>query len=385
MALRINNNISAIIAQRALSRSLTGVHRSMERLASGLRINRAADDASGLVISEGLRSEVARLGQNVRNAQQGSDLLQVAEGSLQVVNNILLRMKSLAIESANSSVGNSGREAISAEFTQLVAEIDRIAKATTYNRQSLLSGFGNQVSAASTALTTSQATGVTHIALSATEAGTFTFIDSAGDSQLTLGNGVFTQTLNIGTVLDGSAVATGTRVIANFDRLGIQVTLAGPNAAAATGSYVDGDLNGADIIIEGSTGGVFQVGPSDRAVDRLEVGIPDLRATGELLNLGGVSVGGIATARQAIASIDNAISTVANSRSTLGSVQNRLSFSISFTEAELESIQAAESKIRDADMALEVTELSRHQIILQGGNAMLVQANVGAVQALSLI
>lgn len=385
MPLRINNNISAINAQRAVGRSLAGVNRGMARLASGLRVNSAADDASGLEISEGMRSEIARLGQNVKNAQQGSDLLQVAEGSLQEVNNILVRMKSLAIESANSTVSDTNREAISAEFSQLVAEIDRIAKATTYNSQSLLSGFGNQVSAASTALTTSASTGVTRIAISATETDTFTFIDDAGDSQLTLGNGVLTQTLRIGTLLDGSAVAAGRTAIANFDLLGIQVTLAGPSASGATGSYADGDLNGANIIIEGSTGGVFQVGPSDRVVDRLEVGIPNFQATGEVLNLGEVSVGGIGTARQAINSVDNAISVVANARGTIGSVQNRLSFSISFTEAELESIQASEATIRDADVALEVSELSRYQILLQSGNAMLVQANVGALQALSLL
>ena len=384
MPMRINNNISAINAQRSVGRNLKAVNRGMSRLSSGLRVNRAADDASGLMISEGLRSEVARLSQNVRNAQQGSDLLQVAEGSLQQVNDILGRMKGLAIESANATVSDTGREAISAEFSNLVAEIDRIAQATSYNSQNLLSGFGNQVSAASTALTSSATTGVARIELSATEADTFTFIDSAGDNQLTLGNGVITQTLSTGTILDGSTVATGATAIANFDHLGIQVTLTGPNTSAGS-SYVDGDLNEATIIVEGFNGGVFQVGPSARAVDRIEVGIPDLRATGESLNLNQASVGSIGDAREAITSIDDAISTVASSRGSLGSTQNRLSFSISFTEAEIESIQTAEATIRDADVALEVSELSRHQVLLQSGNAMLVQANIGSLQVLSLL
>ena len=195
MAMRINNNIAAINAQRSVGRNLIAVNRGMARLASGLRVNGASDDASGLVVSEGMRSELVRLGQNVRNAQQGSDLLQVAEGSLQQVNNILGRMKGLAIQSATSTVSSTNREAISTEFGQLVAEIDRSARGTTYNSQALLVGFGNRVSAASTALTSSSTTGVTRIELSATETGSFTCLDRADDSQLTLGNGVISQTL----------------------------------------------------------------------------------------------------------------------------------------------------------------------------------------------
>jgi len=145
MALRINNSISAINAQRSINRNVTRLNRQLERLSSGLRVNRASDDASGLVVSEGMRSEIAGLGQNVRNAQQGVDLLQVAEGSLQEVNNIMVRMRELAIQSSSSTINDSNREALSAEFIQLTAEIDRISQTTTYNKSNLLSGFGNLV------------------------------------------------------------------------------------------------------------------------------------------------------------------------------------------------------------------------------------------------
>ena len=127
------------------------------------------------------------------------------------------------------------------------------------------------------------------------------------------------------------------------------------------------------------------MGPSAKVVDRIEVGIPDLRVSGESLNLGEVSVGRIDDARRAMTSIDRAIETVASSRASLGTSQNRLSFSISFSEAEFQGIQASEATIRDADVALEVSELSRHQVLLQSGNAMLVQANVGSLQVLSLL
>ena len=355
MGLNVNHNIAAINAQRSIGRNVNSVNKQLQRLSSGLRVNGASDDASGLVVSEGLRSEAARLTQNVRNAQQGSDLLQVAEGSLQEVNNILVRMRELAIESSTSTLNDANRESVAAEYSQLISEIDRIAQATTFNNQTLLTGFGNQVSAASTALTTSPTTGVSRIAISAVQADTFTFVDAGSDGLLTLGNGATSQTLSIGTLLDGTSVAAGTSVVANFDRLGIQVTLAGPNAAGAPGSYVDGELNGTSIIIEPGTGGVFQVGPSDSFVNRLEVGIPDLRATGLALNLANTGVSSINTARSAITSIDAAIETVSNARGDLGAVQNRLAFSIGFTEVEIENITESDATIRDADVALEVT------------------------------
>ena len=383
--LRINNNIASINAQRSIGRNVVGVHRQLERLSSGLRVNRAADDASGLVVSEGLRSLSARLQQDVRNAQQSVDMLQVAEGSLQEVNNILVRMKELAIESANSTLNDRNRESAAAEFSQLIAEVDRIGQATTYNEQSLLTGFGNRVSQSSTAITTSNATGVTRIAISAAGAGTYTFVDNGADGRLTLGNGTVTQTLNTGIQLDGAVVASGTTTVANFDRLGVQVSLAGANAGGATGSYTDGDLNGTSMIVESGTGGVFQVGPSASVVDRLEVGISDMTASGATLNLGQVSVSNISGARSALVSIDRAIETVASERGKLGAVQNRLAFSIGFTENEIENTTAADASIRDADVAREVTDFTRSQLLLAAGNAMLVQANATSVQALSLL
>lgn len=386
MPLRVNNNIMAINAQRAVGRSVSSVSRQLERLSSGLRVNRAADDASGLVVSEGMRGELSGLNQNVRNAEQASNLLQVAEGSLQEVNNILVRMRELSVQSASSTISDKNRESLSAEFVQLRSEIDRIAEATTYNKQSLLSGFGNSVSTAvSTAVTTSNTTGVTGVTLAAVQAGTYSFVDSAGDGTITLGNGNITQTLNMGTLLDSGSVATGSTIVANFDRLGIQVSLAGAGAPGAPGNFVDGDLDGTSIVVEGGTGGVFQVGPTAGAVNRIELGIGDLRASGASMNLNSISIETLGNARGSISTIDRAITNVANERGKMGAVQNRLDFAIGYTENEIESIQASEATIRDADVALEVSEFSRSQILLQSGNAMLSQANVNAVSALSLL
>jgi flagellin len=370
VALSINTNISALNAARNLGNTTQLLSAATERLSSGLRINRASDDAAGLSVREGLRADLAGLRASEKNASQANDLLQTAEGSLAQVNDILIRTRELAVQS------DTNREAIQTEFSQLVSEIDRIALSTTFNNQVLLTGFGNSVDATSSALTISNATGVTEIRLSGAQAGTFNFVDTAGDNQITLGNGTLSQTLSVGTLLDAGVVATGTQVVANFDTLGIQVTLAGANVSGATGQFSDGDLGTSQIVIQSGTGGSFQVGSTNTAANRIEVSVPDLRATGPQLNLSSTSVASLSTAQTAITSIDSAISTVAQERGTIGAVQNRLNFSISSTEQSITSIQASESTISDADFAAEVTNLTRAQILSQVGTSILAQANL---------
>lgn len=386
MSLRVNHSIPAMQSQRAIGRSNDAVRLQLERLSSGLRVNRAADDASGLSISEGMRAELSGLQQNVRNAEQAANLLQVAEGSLQEVNNLLVRMRELAVQSASATVNDTNRQSLAAEFGQLITEADRIAQATAYNNGRLLTGFGNAVSTTfTTALTDASVTGVQRITLAAADAGVYTFEDAAADGMLTLGNGTVTQTLSLATVLDGDIVATGTTLIANFDRLGIQVALSGPGTVGASGDYRDGDLDGRVIAVEAGTGGVFQVGPHPSFVNRIEVGIADLRATGDQLNLDAIAVDTLSNARAALASLDRATATVAGERGRLGAVQNRLSFTIAYSENEIESVQASEASIRDVDVAQATTAFTRAGIFLQSGNAMLAQANVSSMSVLSLL
>ncbi|MEC8645793.1 MAG: flagellin, partial [Candidatus Latescibacterota bacterium] len=383
--LRVNSNIAAINSRRQLNANNRDLSSRLERLSSGLRINRAADDAAGLSVREGMRAEISGLKMNVLNAEQGSNLLQVAEGSLNEINAMLIRMRELAVQSASSTVNDSNRESIQAEYTQLIQEIDRIAQSTTYNDQVLLTGYGNTVDATSTALTTSNATGVSSIKISGASTGTYTFGDTAGDSEITLGNGTVTQTIRIATMLDGSDVATGTTTVANFDRLGVQVTLAGANVSNATGNYSDGDLDGTTIVVDSNTGGSFQVGPDDGVNNRIEVGIQDMRASGAVLNLNATAVGTLDSSRAAITEIDQAIFKVSNQRGDLGAFMNRLAFTISFTENEIENIQNSEASISDADVAAEVTAFTRAQILSQAATSMLAQANVVPQSALSLL
>ena len=385
MTLRVNNNIASLNASMRLNANNRDLNIRLERLSSGLRINRAADDVAGLSIREGMRAEISGLKMNVLNAEQGSDLLQVAEGSLNEINAMLIRMRELAVQSASSTVNDRNRESIQAEYTQIINEIDRVAQVTTYNDQVLLTGYGNTVDINSTALTTSNSTGITNIKISGALTGTYIFADTDSDSEVTLGNGTATQTIRLATMLDGSTVATGSSIVANFDRLGIQVTLAGSEVTDATGAYSDGDLNGTDIVIKSNTGGSFQVGPDDGFNNRIEFSIEDMRASGSLLSLNTTSVATIATSRSSISQIDHAINNVANQRGDLGAFMNRLRFAISWTENSIENIQKSEASISDADVAAEVTAFTRSQILSQYATAMLAHANAAPQSALTLL
>jgi flagellin len=395
MPLRLNNNLPALNARRILSVTGKDLAMRIERLSSGLRVNRAADDAAGLSISEGIRAEVSGFSQGIKNAEHATNLIQTAEGALGEMSGMLLRMRELAVQSASSTVNDDNRTSVNAEFGQLVNEIDRIARVTSYNNSSLLSGFGNTVSqdvTVSTALA-SPTTGVVGVEISGATAGTYVFADATADNQITLGNGVTTQTISTSIIMEqdgaGGTVTTGSSVIANFDRLGVQLTLSGQKAAIgsnpATDGYRDGDLNGLFIQVDAGTGGTFQIGPDDGANNRLEVNLGDMSATGTTLNLGSVSLSTLGSSQSAITSINNALNQVNKARGNLGAVQNRLAFGMRTTAVMRENDQASESSIRDADIAAEVSAFSRAQILQQSGISVFAQANIQPASALNLI
>ena len=398
MPLRVNHNIMALNTRRQLLINNRELAKRIERLSSGLRINRAADDAAGLSVSEGMRAELVGFRQAVRNAEHGTNLIQTAEGALNEVSDILIRMRELAVQAASSTLNDTNRTALNAEVVQLVAEIDRIANATSYNSTALLNGFGNTVSedpAVSTALA-SGTTGVIDVSITGAGSGTYVFIDdpAATDNQITLGNGVATQTIDIGPALDtdgaaGGVVATGSSIVANFDRLGIQLTLTGQRDATSayplSDGFRDGELNGLTMVVDSGTGGSFQIGPHNRFVDRFEVSIGDMRASGAKMNLSGVSVSTLESARSIITTVDLAINTVAQQRGDLGAIQNRLGFTMRSLENAIENLQASESSIRDADVAEEVSGFTRAQILVQSSTALLAQANAVPQNALTLL
>tara|TARA_B100001123_G_scaffold438171_1_gene572376 strand:+ start:596 stop:1453 length:858 start_codon:yes stop_codon:yes gene_type:complete len=275
MPVRIFNNIPSLNAQRILGKNNDRLTQSVERISSGIRINRASDDAAGLSISEGLRSDIRALRQAVRNANDGISLINVGEGALNEQASILIRLRELASQAATGTVGSTERQSIQLEFSALRNEIDRITTTTEFNGQGLIDGSL------------------------------------------------------------ASSVSTNNQII-------IQV----------------GIDNGSSSRINLNT----DVGLGAVSASSLEINLLSLTSAGNALT--------------ALNALNSAIGTVTQGRGKLGAVQNRLARSISNLSISIENLQAAESGIRDADIAEEVALLTRNQILVQASTAMVGQANL---------
>lgn len=284
MPVRIFNNIASLNAQRILGNNNDRLATSVERISSGIRINRGADDAAGLAISEALRSDIRGLRQAVRNANDGISLINVAEGALNEQSSILIRLRELASQAATGTVGSTERATIQLEFTSLRNEIDRIAFTTQFNGQGLVDGsLGSSVGASSQVLI---------------QVG----IDSGANSRINL----------------------NTEIALN-------------------------------------------------AVTSTSLGIENL------------SVTAAAEALTTLDTINSAISTVTQGRGKVGAVQNRLTRAVGNISVSIENLQAAESAIRDADIAAEIATLTRNQILVQSATAMVGQANLIPQSILQLL
>ena len=273
MALRINSNIAALSAQRALASVTERLSGNYRRLATGLRISTASDDAAGLAVSERLRAQIRSLDQAKRNAADGVSLVQTGEGALSEVSSILLRLRELAVQSANGSISSSDRETLDEEFQSLVDEVDRIGRATEFNGIKLLDGSSSSIT--------------------------------------------------------------------------------------------------------------FQVGSgTDLTINTLSANLEAVLATGLAIDVLGLSTASAAST--AMAALDSAIDSVSRTRGRLGAVQNRLQYTINNLSVQSESLQAADSRIRDVDIAYETAQLTRNTILQQAAIAMLAQANSQPQLALQL-
>lgn len=274
MGLRVQTNVASLNAQRNLSRHTEALGRAFSRLSTGLRIATAADDAAGLAISERLRSQVRSLNQASRNAMDGISLLQTAEGAMNEVNTILVRLRELSVQAANGTVSNEDKETLDQEFQLLVSEIGRIAQATEFNGVALL---------------------------------------------------------------------------------------------------------------DGTTGAVtFQVGSgTSTGIDTLDVTLASILPTS--LGLAALDIGSGGDQHAAIQAIDTAIDTVTQLRGDFGAAQNRLTSTIANIAVAAENLSAAESRIRDVDVASETAELTRTSILQQASISILSQANIQPQAALTLL
>ena len=381
MAMRINTNVTAMNTLRQLSRTATSFSRSVGRLSSGFRINSAADDAAGLGIANKIRSDVRSMRQAGRNAEQANSVLQIAEGATQTISAIVDRLKELATQAASDNVDDSGRGRIKSEFDGLKAEINAIASTTKFQGKTLIDGnFGTSLdtnAANSTALASGK--GVFTATLSGAATGNYTIGDGAS-GEVTLTFGGTTQTI---TGLSGGKQSL------NFSQFG--VTLETTADFTVTDGTATGSAKTTIIQVDaGSNGGSFLVRSSGAytTTDLVTLNTVDLTTGTTGLSLDGITLTGNGTAAEwqaAMTVLDSAVGVVNTAFSDLGSVQNRIEYAMTNTISAAENLLAAESVIRDVDMAAEVTEMTKFQILQQAGVAMLAQANQAPQQILSLL
>ena len=401
MGLRINQNIAAQNAYRNLSVTDGQMSKSLEKLSSGFRINRAADDAAGLSISEGLRSQVGGLKQAVRNAQDGISVAQTAEGALNETTSILQRMRDLSVQAANGGSNDSeAKAAAQKEFGQLNEELDRISNTTSFGKSKLLDGsFGNGNKVGDGTKVTTLPTG----------AQTFN-ITKIGDKDLTAAPIVVTtEAIAAGASAKDVADAMNTAIkkaltdqtagnpAAGQGFTGNEVSVSAEVAADATGASfkvtgsksftLDGDMSAIGVTTGASASdpkantGQFQVGANSGETLSISIGAVSSKSLGtNALDL--TAVGG---ADKAIEALDKAITSVSDTRATLGAYQNRFEHTINNLNVSVENLSASESRIRDTDMAQEMVAFTRNQILTQAGTSMLSQANQASQNVLSLL
>jgi len=463
MGLRIQHNIVAMNAQRQLSISDANMSKSLERLSSGYRINRAADDAAGLAISQSMRADIASYQVASRNASEASSLLQVAEGATDQISNMLTRLKELATQAASANVGTN-YDKLEEEKDALVAEIDRIAQSAEYAGTALIDGtFGTYSETWATAgektleTTNGKTFAFNDDATSATATITFAFSDSPvaisaetftlaadgtadgvkmtggtsgevydgtvsgstltfetigltlvgasaisttnldADSIVVADAGFTSMSVSSDTPTDGTwtitddvansikitdgtneqtigGVVDGAVQTLDFDQLGITLKLGT--------DYADDDLKGLEFDVASSGSSTFQIGASNEATSRIEIGLESSRSAD--LGIDSIDLTTQSGARSAMSTIDDAISTLSNVRGNIGAYMNRLGYAAANLSTTIENVQASESVIRDVDMASEMSNFTKNQILMQAGTSMLAQANMSPQLVLTL-
>ena len=375
MGLTVNTNIAALNAYRNLNATQSSLSKSLEKLSSGYRINRAADDAAGLAISEGLKSQVGGLTVAARNAQDGISVVQTAEGALTEVHSILQRLRDLSVQASNDSNNDKARQNISTEAKSLVSELDRIGKSTNFNGTKLLDGSAgtlffqvgadgdansqiavdmSSVNVSGIAATLSADNGVSFVggttgtAADYQDALEFIANDAAGDPAATVDVDFSTQTFasydDVAQALNNnSAFASNFVASVHYDTTGAVPVADGINVVSTNGLAVD------DAAAPGGSTGT----PGTLAVD----------------------FSSHSSAQAAISLIDTQINAVSTSRAQLGAYQNRFEHTINSVNVAIENLSASESRIADTDMASEMVNFTRAQILSQAGTAMLAQAN----------
>ena len=382
MSMVIGTNISSISAQRALTESRASMETSMERLASGNRINSAMDDAAGLAIAGRMTSQIDGNNMAIRNANDGISMMQTAEGALDETTDILNRMRELAVQAATATVSGDDRTALDTEFDALKAEITRISDKTLFNGIAVLNNTAahafqvgaNASDTLSVTLKDMDAVAIGNTSQTIDETGDLTALTAAATSQVT----TFTTVV--------AAANTG-GVIAEINGTTYQQDFVDVGATAALKAKATWDALGSKIAA-GEANVSAGTADNDGVIFTLTVTAGTAAATTRIATGGGVSSDDITTsagATTAIGSVDDAIKEVAVYRSELGAVANRLTHTVDNLMNRVENHSAARSQIQDADFATESANLAKAQVLQQAGTAMLAQANASGQGVLSLL
>ncbi|HIC03421.1 TPA: hypothetical protein EYO63_27515 [Candidatus Poribacteria bacterium] len=370
MGFRIRNNSAASLAYKFYSKAQADLEKNIQRLASGLRINSAADDISGAAMVTRMDNQIRGLQEASKNAKGASGLLKMAESGLSEINSLLSRLRELTVQAASDQLTSDDRRNINLEFEQLTGEVGRIARFVEYNDIKLLNGdfTANSIDPATSTYGPSAAEGgVSGIKLTGALPGTYIFsledLDGDGtDETMRITSDGATEDVSL-----PPTPAAGETAKLTFSQLGVMVTInenMGLTIPSVEGRYFN--------VMEG-TGGTVQIGIDDTADSRLQFSIMDSTAVG--LGIDGLNVDSVADARAAMSQLDKAISLISDERGKLGSVQNRLEFTMSNLANMIQAIDSSRSSIRDVDFAKEMTDMARNQILVQSSSSILAQAN----------
>ena len=379
--MRINTNIMAINAHNKLRVNQFNVEKSIQKLSSGMKINSAADDAAGLAISEKMRAQIRGLAQAQENAQDGVSLIQTAEGALQQTTDILQRMRELVIKAQNTGVlTESDKLSITEELGTLRTEIDRIATSSTFNGKKLLDG--SLAVQRSTKDGGTLDVGIVSVA-NAIASTTYTITAEVGKKAYVTFKDIETGTL-VSITSDVEMTETVSGKI-NFSDAGIVINIYKQEVNLTS-------LNGKSIITADKKVGDkadFKIGANTFSQDTLSIGIDDMSSKGLNINDDGtrfqIDITSAKESDETLKAIDYAIDAVSSQRAKLGAIQNRLEYAINNLTVTEENLTAAESRIRDVDMADEMVKYTKNNILNQSAMAMLAQANQQPQAILTLL
>jgi flagellin len=388
--MRINHNINALNSWRNIMMTNMDMSKTLERLSSGLKINRAGDDAAGLAISEKMRGQIKGLEMAVKNAQDAISLIQTAEGALTEVHSILQRMRELAVQASSDTNTDVDRNQIQAELDQLREEIDRISRTTEFNTKKLLDGklegfrFNADIKVVTGGNIDVRASGAGSTILEGTYVIEVGQLSGGVSSQIDvrvvhIGSDGRIQNITVVSISAGQVTVGGVRFTWTANTFNIGQF----GGALPLNQVIDSAVVRVEGVYTSNNQLVFQIGSNEG--HNMIAGIDNMSSAALGLSTSTLRVTDQNRAERTIMVIDAAIHRVSTARAALGAIQNRLEHTIANLGVAAENLTAAESRIRDADMAKEIMQFTKQQILLQSSMSMLAQANAQPQQVLQLM